>query len=64
MAERRAQSATKMASNILHGTFSLTYLSTHTIAGGNNDKTALHPDIVQGEDCNSWLADITLHYIT
>lgn len=48
MAERRAQSATKMASDILHGTFSFTYLSTHTIAGGNNDKAALHPDIVQG----------------
>lgn len=47
-AERRAQSATKMTSEILHGTFSVAYLATHTIAGGNSDKAMMEPEIVQG----------------
>lgn len=48
MAGRRAVTATKMACDILHGTYSLQYLASHTIAGGNSNKTSLDQAIVQG----------------
>ena len=48
MSECRAPTASKMATDILHGTFSLSYLATHTIAGGNSNKDLTDQDVVQG----------------
>ena len=46
-AQRRAQSATKMACDIMHGIFSQQHLASHTVAGGNSSKAALNRDLVR-----------------
>jgi len=51
MSEHRAQTATKMTTNILHDSFSLSYLATQTIAGGDSDKDAMDQDIGRPAVC-------------
>jgi len=46
-AERRAQSATRMTSDILHGMFDVNYLATHTLAGGNGEKEPIEPSVIK-----------------
>ncbi len=47
VAKANTASATKMTNDILHGLFTLEYLSSHSVCGGNASKESLDEELVE-----------------
>jgi hypothetical protein len=59
-AKANKQTATKFVNDLMHGTFSLQYMATHTVAGGNANKTSID-EAIAGEiisKCTCNLLDV------